>query len=178
MLLELLTALKMSLEDPFPEPENEVSWDDYLNKLARVDQKNVLKLCQELEKLNEQIPIALMAVGSVLNKPGRSYGDVDLLLLPVYKYEDFGEHWTEETFAHFVTRQPGIVRERKRRRSPPIEGRWRPRFIYESCRYWDIDFGSGKSVQVFICTSPYHMTLREKLEYESNVERLFAYRLF
>ena len=178
MVLELVTKLRRCLEDPLPVPENQVSWNYYLNKLSRVDRNNVEKLCQALQKLNSQIPIALMAIGSVLNKPGRSYGDIDLLLLALDKYEVFGEYWVEGIFANFVTKQPGIVRLGKGRRNPPREGSWQQIFVYETCRYWDIDYGLGKSVQIFICTSPFHMTLREKLEYESNKDRLFAYRLF
>ncbi len=178
MILELFVSLKRYFEDPLPAPMNQVSWDSYLTKLSSVDRKNVLKFCEKLERLNEKIPIALMAVGSVLNKPKRTYGDIDLLLLPLYKYEVFGEYWVEETFARFVTRQPGIVKLKRNHHAKPRVGIWNPLFIYESCRYWDIDYGSGKSVQIFICTSPYHMNLREKLTYESNKDRLFAYRLF
>lgn len=161
-------------ERPLPKPVNEVSWENYLQRLAPEDRENVEDVCKRLElcAIEWGMPIAVIAVGSVLNK--KTYNDVDVLVVP---QERSGLAYAESMIERFV----GSQKEAARKDGELVEGIWHIGHWYEFCRYWDLRFRRGKTVQIFARKETGRVTLREFLEGEAlagEYGKKFAYQLF
>ncbi|MBT4722425.1 hypothetical protein HN958_00625 [Candidatus Falkowbacteria bacterium] len=173
---------------------HQVSWLDYLGKLADKDRVNVETLCRRLQVFSEfyKLPLAIVAIGSVLNPIRKQrkdlvasgYSDIDLLLVPILS-EDSCLDRAERAFGHFVLNQPEIYFPPKAELTDDVEDGffseiWDDYDQEEVSRYWTLIFHRGKHVQIFSKTSPFWlMTLRQLMRWESGRSRkdTFAYKI-
>lgn len=152
-----------SIEDELPTCKRQIPWRHYIERLSYMDEENVEEIISRLRKFSreQKLPLAVMAVGSVLNKDLDRYNDVDLLLLPIGE-RDLAS--VETALAEFITQQPEV--RRSRRAGKVKEGKWQDVHCYNHNRYWTLDFTEGKPVQLFICTGQLRRTLRRQIDME------------
>ena len=177
MIAKILERIDLLFEKPLPQLPREVNWEDYIGKLRNNDRYDVEEICRRLLLLSKEkiFPLAIMAVGSVLNKNG-GYNDIDLAVFPLHNRD---LERAEEILATFITNQPEVVKESGSNQMEVKERKWWSFNMYDLCRYWELRFPKGKPIQLFICTDWRKMTLRKKLEMEGNeatfFNRNFAY---
>lgn len=87
---------------------NEMSWGDFISGLKPADQVNVNSLIARLGAINEQVPLAVVSVGSTVTRRRAYYNDIDLLLLPLHQH-NIG--LAEKVFADFACTQPETRRK-------------------------------------------------------------------
>lgn len=169
---------------PLPQPDTFIPWHEYLDKLeSREDYYNLQEIINRIQSLcnRNEISIAIMAIGSVLNQHGdRPYKDIDVLLLP--HGDDVDKDNTQYLLTSFIKSQHettlATVTEAKGKE-------WRDLFCYDVCKYWDLKFPKGKPIQIFIYGLNdgfgwHRPNLKEKLEQEENREYLkkrFSYKI-
>jgi len=130
----------------------EISWREYLKYLSPDDRQNLEEICRRLQSLAKSVPLALVAVGSVLsNWQNREPTDIDLLLLPLHKGD---ANRAEKKFAQFIIANFPV--EEKAGRIFELN---QPKLCVTKNQFWDLKFPAGKIVQIFIRTEQFRCDL-------------------
>lgn len=161
---------------------SQVPWEEYLQALDQTDRCNVVGLCQKLERLSKErnLPLAVVAVGSVLNSAGKdtgiAYRDIDLLLVPVLR-SDLRRFYA--VVATFLAAQPetkkksfGLSRTHLRGKllralETDAEKFLRMTYWYRVSIYWQLEFPRGKPMEIFVRQFAHCLTMADMAAHEN-----------
>ncbi|MFA6533615.1 MAG: hypothetical protein WCT37_00415 [Patescibacteria group bacterium] len=169
IILDLLASYWQKVK-PLPRLPYQVTWPGYLANLTNKDAAHVREICRRLADLSRKhnLPIAVMAVGSALNRDTDRLGqkipprDIDLLLLAANAKD---ADRANQIFRDFIARQPEVDRDKTS--GEPKEHTWNV-FSFDNCsKFWELNFpGKSRTVQLFV--HHYHKVghLRQQLRQE------------